>query len=170
MEITIRDTINGSIAVNNPILLNGISTCYKCNKEINVFAFSCKAYINKSYYEMPIFSYVTKIESGLDSIINSTRIKKFFYKDYSQTTNSSYYMNHCQYCGAKRGEFYLHEEPSGTFFIQNEMKIYDLSYFNLSHNINDIYNFDATIMIERFKTTPNFKKEKFVNDYKIITS
>lgn len=167
MEITIRDTISGSISLTNPILLNGVSTCYKCKKNINVFAFACKPYLHNSQYELPILSYVSNIETPLENIINSTRIKKYFFKDYSNTTDSIYHMNHCQYCGAKRGEFYLHEEPSGPFFIQNEMKILDLGYFNLSQNENDIYNFDATVMIEKFSTNPTFKKEKFINDYKI---
>lgn len=166
MEIKIRNTSYGTISLTNPILLNGISTCYKCNKKINVFAFACKPYNDKSQYQLPILSYVTKIESTLENAIDSTRIGKIFFPDYSNTTDSIYYMNHCQYCGAKRGEFYLHEEPSGAFFIQNEEKLSKLCYFKLNKDPNEIHKFDATIMIEKCITSPIFKKEKFLNDFK----
>lgn len=166
MEITIRNISNGTISLTNPILLNGISTCYKCNKKINVFAFACKPYIDKSQYQLPILSYVTNIEPSIENIINSTRIGKIFFADYSNTTDSIYYMNHCQYCGAKRGEFYLHEEPSGAFFVQNEKKLSELCYFKLNDNQNEIYKFDATLMVEKFMISPLFKKEKFLNDFK----
>ena len=167
MEITIRNTSDGTISLTNPILLNGASTCYRCNEKINVFAFACIPYGNKSQYEMPIFSYVTKIEPLLENIINSTRIKKIFFKDYSNTTKSYYYMNHCQFCHAKRGDFFLHEEPDGPFLIQKETKLSDLYYFKLNDNSDDIFKFDATLMIENFETYPVFKKEKIIENFKL---
>ena len=35
---------------------------------------------------------------------------------YSQQAGSTYYMNHCEHCGAKLGDFYMHSEPGGAFF------------------------------------------------------
>lgn len=39
-----------------------------------------------------------------------------FYSDYSRTTNSLYWANHCMACGVILGDFYLHNEPGGAFF------------------------------------------------------
>jgi len=36
--------------------------------------------------------------------------------DFSKTAEDDYFMNHCQFCGAKLGDFYLHLEPGGAFF------------------------------------------------------
>lgn len=36
--------------------------------------------------------------------------------DYSHTADTNYFMNHCASCGAKQGDFYLHQEPGGAFF------------------------------------------------------
>ncbi len=35
---------------------------------------------------------------------------------YSQQAGATYYMNHCEHCGAKLGDFYMHSEPGGAFF------------------------------------------------------
>lgn len=35
--------------------------------------------------------------------------------DISKTTGSGYWMNHCQHCGVKMGDHFLHMEPDGPF-------------------------------------------------------
>ena len=35
---------------------------------------------------------------------------------YSKQVGATYYMNHCEHCGAKLGDFYMHSEPGGAFF------------------------------------------------------
>jgi len=39
-----------------------------------------------------------------------------FRPDFSNTLGAGYWMNHCQHCGAKMGDFFLHMEPDGPFF------------------------------------------------------
>ncbi|WP_053162779.1 hypothetical protein [Pseudomonas brassicacearum] len=39
-----------------------------------------------------------------------------FKQAYSKTTGSCYLMNHCENCGAKLGDFFMHSEPGGAFF------------------------------------------------------
>ncbi|MBJ2239484.1 hypothetical protein ACLE2W_07355 [Pseudomonas shahriarae] len=39
-----------------------------------------------------------------------------FKQAYSKAACSRYLMNHCENCGAKLGDFFLHSEPSGAFF------------------------------------------------------
>lgn len=35
---------------------------------------------------------------------------------YSQQAGETYFMNHCEHCGAKLGDFYMHSELGGAFF------------------------------------------------------
>jgi hypothetical protein len=43
------------------------------------------------------------------------RVAPRYRVDYSQTTHSFYWMNHCEHCDAKLGDFETMEEP-GTFY------------------------------------------------------
>jgi hypothetical protein len=36
--------------------------------------------------------------------------------DASNTLHTEYWMNHCQHCGAKQGDYFLHTRPEGPFF------------------------------------------------------
>lgn len=40
--------------------------------------------------------------------------------DYSKTVDGHYFMNHCSFCGAKLGDFFMHSEPDGAFFPTRE--------------------------------------------------
>lgn len=40
--------------------------------------------------------------------------------DFSRTTQSTYYMNHCRHCGMKQGDHELHNEPGGGFVPMSE--------------------------------------------------
>jgi hypothetical protein len=46
------------------------------------------------------------------------RLRQFsvhFRHDYSETMDSSYWMNHCSFCSVQLGDFDLHCEPEGAF-------------------------------------------------------
>ncbi|MDX7985838.1 DNA primase [Xenorhabdus sp. 12] len=47
---------------------------------------------------------------------NLSRVTHFLSKDFNQTTQTKYWMNHCEKCGAKQGDFHMHCEPGGEFF------------------------------------------------------
>lgn len=49
------------------------------------------------------------------------RVRHYLSRDYSKTTDSRYWMNHCQHCNAKQGDFPLHCEPNG-FFVPLEVR------------------------------------------------
>ncbi|ACD21659.1 hypothetical protein [Paraburkholderia phytofirmans] len=40
--------------------------------------------------------------------------------DTSKTLRGHYYMNHCDHCGAKLGDYFLHQRPRGAFFPTSE--------------------------------------------------
>jgi len=43
-------------------------------------------------------------------------LSRYYRVDFSKTTQSSYWMNHCEHCGIKQGDFEMYCEPSGAFF------------------------------------------------------
>ena len=49
-------------------------------------------------------------------------------RDYSKTTESHYWMNHCQHCRMKQGDFPLHSEPGGAFFPTDEAELKRLTF------------------------------------------
>lgn len=63
-------------------------------------------------------SYVTDLLPSVAARIKS--IARYYYLDFSKTTNSSYWMNHCEHCGMKQGDFAMHCEPGGAFFPMDE--------------------------------------------------
>lgn len=68
--------------------------------------------------EPTILHYVTDLLPG---VANRIRVMSKHYRvDFSKTTGSSYWMNHCEACGMKQGDFELFCEPGGAFFPMDE--------------------------------------------------
>ncbi|MCC4631527.1 DUF5710 domain-containing protein [Xanthomonas citri] len=64
--------------------------------------------------EVPAFiHYVGYISPAIAARIQA--IAPRFRVDFSQTTQSSYWMNHCDHCGMKQGDFEMYYEPHGAF-------------------------------------------------------
>lgn len=107
------------------------------------------------------------MDSRLEFLINQTRIKNILFPDYSKTIDNAYYMNHCQYCGTKKGDFFLYEEPSGPFFINNEMEFSKLYFFDFNCEEDSIFTFKSSVIYEPLNPHIPFKKEKFFKDFKL---
>ncbi len=75
----------------------GITTCWKCKREIIVFAWPRDELHSKN--EPKVKPYPKTI--------------KYYY---SRTINAKYWVNTCSYCGAIQGDYYLYMEPDGPFF------------------------------------------------------
>ncbi|HCL3713518.1 TPA: hypothetical protein N2B46_003761 [Pseudomonas aeruginosa] len=106
--------------------------CWKCNEHTSVFGFILPAGHETlepdegdderdawyRYDEPTIVHYVTDLFPAV-----ATRIKAFsrhYRVDFSKTTQSSYWMNHCEHCGMKQGDFEMYCEPQGAFFPMDE--------------------------------------------------
>jgi uncharacterized protein DUF5710 len=69
--------------------------------------------------ELPtILSYVTDVAEPVASRLQ--RLAPRYRIDYSQTIHSFYWMNHCEHCGAKLGDFETFEEPGVAFGARGE--------------------------------------------------
>ncbi|MDQ1835226.1 DUF5710 domain-containing protein [Massilia scottii] len=103
------------------------TNCWRCHERTTVFGFILPAghasleeddddqdsYAWRQYDEPTIVHYVTDL---LPSV--ASRMKAFsrnYRIDFSKTTESSYWMNHCEHCGMKQGDFGMYCEPEGAF-------------------------------------------------------
>ena len=68
--------------------------------------------------EPTIIHYVSHIASNVIAHIH--RLTQNYRVDFSKTTQSSYWMNHCEHCGMKQGDFAMYCEPQGAFFPLSE--------------------------------------------------
>jgi hypothetical protein len=65
-----------------------------------------------------MLSYVTNL---IPEVVEKLRTFGDVYRvNLSEMTESQYWMNHCENCGAKQGDFHLHSEPGGAFFPMDE--------------------------------------------------
>lgn len=63
--------------------------------------------------EAAMVFYVTDLYPAVAKQIKA--ITPHYFEDFSKTTNSSYWMNHCEHCSMKQGDFNLYCEPGGAF-------------------------------------------------------
>jgi len=63
-------------------------------------------------------AYVTDLPAAAAARIKAATTRYFL--DFSKTTNSSYWMNHCEHCGMKQGDFAMYCEPGGAFYPMDE--------------------------------------------------
>ncbi|WP_416776505.1 DUF5710 domain-containing protein [Xenorhabdus budapestensis] len=106
------------------------SHCWKCHEQTTMTAFMLPAghktleededseIEGQTYWlehDRPAFVfYIDDIPSTVRNSLS--HVTHFLSKDFSQTTQTKYWMNHCEKCGAKQGDFQMHCEPGGEFF------------------------------------------------------
>lgn len=110
-------------------LMTSKESCYRCHKNSVVFAITSQAIEdydigdeNDVHYQMHRTDknhYVSI--SNLEHV--DERIGQYLARavpnyriDYSKTQNARVYMNHCEHCQTKLGDFYMHNEPGGAFY------------------------------------------------------
>lgn len=113
-------------------LVKSWEKCWKCGKIINVFCLASEGFEEKDISEdleeenildkeiiedysiegFTTYSNLKFVPPPLDQYLKNNW--PTYCKDYSKTTKDSYYINHCS-CGAKIGDFFLHNEPEGAF-------------------------------------------------------
>lgn len=107
-------------------ILESSRACWKCNQSTRLYGFLLPGDHEFLYvedepeddywerYAIPAtVSYVTNLIPEVKE-----KIKQFgdsYRVNLSEMTASQYWMNHCENCGAKQGDFQLHVEPGGAF-------------------------------------------------------
>lgn len=68
----------------------------------------------ESVYDPVLLSSVARVS---DDVAMRVRTEAPTFRiDASNTLQTEYWMNHCQHCGAKQGDYFLHTRPDGPFF------------------------------------------------------
>ena len=66
-------------------------------------------------------AYLTEVrwldKNVIDEIV---AINPMYYRNYSKTLEMSYWMNHCQHCKAKQGDFFLYKDTGGFLIFRPE--------------------------------------------------
>jgi len=105
-------------------LAESMRACWHCTKDTRVFSFllprghselqddeeSAQWEVQRS--EAVVY-YVTRIPASVQAKIRA--ITPHYRHDFSKTTQSWYWMNHCERCGMKQGDFELFEEFDTPF-------------------------------------------------------
>lgn len=110
--------LNMSLTLKQEIyLLRSWEKCYKCGNTADVFCLAADGLIDhetdSDFKQFFTFHYLTSVSQKIKNLFK--KHSPTYYFDYSKQTESSYFMNHCK-CGAKLGDFFLHQEPGGAFF------------------------------------------------------
>lgn len=94
--------------------------CWKCGGNAEVYCLASDGFESEGYFHEDLFVTYGSLETV------PTMLQPYFTancpsyrEDYSKTAGGRYCMNHCS-CGAKLGDFYLHNEPGGAFFPTSE--------------------------------------------------
>lgn len=132
-----------NIRASSYYILEATTICWKCGGRTHVYGFVLPSgheilepiedgsmeFESNAAYEAWVNSPASSewIKQEMPTTINyvdylskaaTTRIRTLtphFRMDFSYTTKSSYWMNHCECCGMKQGDFELHHEPRGAF-------------------------------------------------------
>jgi Domain of unknown function (DUF5710) len=111
-------------------LLESKETCYKCHSVSKVFSITSQSIIDYDFDDDGEVYYsrqdraeendhlsMSNLEMVDDRIAKALAREAPNYRfDFSKTQGARLYMNHCEHCGAKLGDFYMHSEPGGAFF------------------------------------------------------
>lgn len=103
--------------------------CWKCGQLTPMYAFMLptghEEYIEDEegaeWEEHDYSAWLEAVYNLPQHAITAVRgMTSLYYPDSSRTAGETYWMNHCQHCHAKQGDFYLFHEPGGAFWPENE--------------------------------------------------
>lgn len=104
-------------------------TCWKCHKKTHAFGFFVPTGFEyrtpedggQQWHRSPlptILSYVTNLLPEV--AVQANAIAPRLRLDSSKTKGHAYWMNHCEACGEKIGDFGLHRDASGPFYATHQ--------------------------------------------------
>lgn len=97
-------------------LVKSIGSCWKCGGGAEVYCLASQGFEAEGYFHEDYFVTYGSLETVPDALrAHFMSHCSSYHEDYSRTAGGRYCMNHCS-CGAKLGDFFLHEEPGGAFF------------------------------------------------------
>lgn len=127
LEEWIPNNPHVNIRAKSYYIAESVRNCWKCDQLTAVFGIALPpGYESLIVKEAPKENYWARLDKPtliyyVDYIPESVQnrfgmLTKYYRWDYSHTIGGSYWMNHCEYCGMKQGDYDLYEEPQGAFF------------------------------------------------------
>ena len=120
-----------NIVASSYFIAQNTKSCWKCNQSTRIYGFLLPSgHRTKDYIEhddgtdeevwsvsseQTILSYITTLPREVESRV--AKISRHYKPDFSKTTQSAYWMNHCEKCGMKQGDFNIFDEPQGGFLF-----------------------------------------------------
>lgn len=111
--------------------------CYNCQEEVTIIVLGYKNFeMIDNFGNLMIgnkdirFSTEIPIEQLHEKILDYLSKEYKYYKSYSKYVDDSYYSNHCKYCGAKIGDYYI---PN---IVRNEIQYYKNN--EIQYNVYEI--------------------------------
>lgn len=114
------------------VLAESTEECWSCGSDTKVFAIL----LPKIEDEMKVrkadeedisaptpcsLSNISEVNDPVETYLKG--LSPNFYSDHSGTAGHTYWMNHCEKCSAKIGDFYLHSKPGHAFFPVTDEEI-----------------------------------------------
>lgn len=136
-------------------VMESVSDCWKCKALTRVFSFKLPEehedfqYFEDEEEEFALTRNLGEWQSyGLRSTVSNVhnlsprvvkknrRFTECFKLAYSKTAGARYFMNHCQHCGAKLGDFFMHSEPGGAFFPTSPAQANKMTLFSINERFD----------------------------------
>lgn len=155
-------------------IAESLSHCWKCSARSPVFSFilpeeheEFRFFEDEDFkvsYDMgewQTHGYRGTVSNVRDMSTQVTsQIRRFtqdFKLAYSRAAGTGYFMNHCQHCTAKLGDFFMHCEPGGAFFPTSPEQASKITLFRVSER------FDSNCGV-------SYATDDFINDMRVIES
>jgi hypothetical protein len=130
--ILANDTSEADINVRSRgfYIMKSSRVCWQCDKVTSIFCFLLPANHQVKCYdddERPYwFSCNESTKLSNIRILNKKAIEKMstltkhYTLEFSRQAGVGYYMNHCEICASKLGDFYTHDSPGGGFWLMTK--------------------------------------------------
>ncbi len=112
-----------TIKSNEFFIAKSVQSCWKCKKNTRVYSFYLEEYDSIHVHDDKVFWMQNDLPTIIEGVefLNPEALEAMevvtgsYSNDYSKFARSRYYMNHCENCKAKQGDFFLHCEPGNAF-------------------------------------------------------
>lgn len=113
-------------------IVKSAQECWKCSQSSDVYCIASSRFLDEDGTDngFTIFSNLEKIDILVEKLIKE--YIPLYRPDYSKMVEGVYYMNHCQHCSAKMGDFFMHSEPGRAFFPMTEYSAKKITIFQLT--------------------------------------
>lgn len=103
--------------------------CWKCARRSLVVTLGLELSENNLFEDFPILLLweIFQMPGDLKTFMSAKYPR--YYLDFSKTVQESYFMNHCEHCGAKFGDWHVHHKPEGGFIPHGPEEAGKINFF-----------------------------------------